>query len=133
MLKIRAAVSVTFLGAFLLALGPGTCCLANPKADTGSQPCHQGPSRTPSKDASHGCCQDGLPCACAVQDQGSRAFLEIPAVSLIGKVSFLSPEGFLPVLSASAGSSSAPGATPEAPSQSAPGVPLYLLNLILLL
>jgi hypothetical protein len=132
MLKIRAAVSVTFLGVFLLALGPGTCCLSTPKADTGSQPCHGRPSRTP-LDASHSCCQDSLPCGCAVQDQGTRAFLEIPAVTLTEKVSSPSPEEFLSAQSASAELSFHPGRIPETPSKSGPAVPLYLLHRTLLL
>lgn len=133
MVKTRTALAIAFLSAFLLALGPGTCCLASPKSDTGSQPCHRDSSRTPPKDASHGCCQGGTPCACDVKNQGSRAFLEIPAASLVGKTASPSPEEALLVQSLSTESFSTAGATADAPSNPAPGVPLYLLHRILLL
>lgn len=127
MVKTFMALSVTFLGAVLLAAGSGTCCLSTPKADVGSQPCHRhSSSAAPQKGTSDGCCPLGKPCGCEAQE--TQGFFTAPGVQPGEMIPGAWAETGPSVRSTTEEPTDAPGIPPRVRSKQRPHVPLYLLH-----
>lgn len=132
MAKTFMVLSVTFLGAVLLAAGSGTCCLPTPKADVGSQPCHRHPSSAASqKGAFDGCCPVGKPCGCEAKE--TQVFFTAPDVWPGEKVRCDWTETGPSVRWTLKEPTAAFGTLPDVRLKHSPHVPLYLLHRIFLL
>lgn len=127
MAKSFMVLSMTFLGAGVLAAGPGWCCLPDLGAVGESHPCHRRSPSAPQKGAFDGCCSlVGTPCGCDAQE--TKAFLHVPTVRWGEKVPGPSAAVALPFGLTPVERTSVPGAPPSVLSKRASGVPLYLLH-----